>query len=296
MIWAALAVGAALFQTARFVLLKNLSDAGLSPVGGTFARYAFALPFGVLLLWAWASFQGSVFPDLTPRFWVFVTIGALGQMLATVCVVALFKRRHFAVGTVLKKTETIQAVFVGFVLLGDTVSIWAFGAMILGLAGVVLLSDEGRQISWRGVLTPSAVLGLLSGLLFGFAAVGYRGAGLALEGDDVFFRATITLVASLFIQVGLLRFYLGFWEPEEILKVVRSWRIAIWVGIFSILASLCWFNAFILQNAALVNAVGQVEVIFSLAASWFIFSERITRREYLGSALIVASVMVLIFL
>ena len=296
MIWAVLAVGAALFQTGRFVLLKNLSDAGLSPVGSTFSRYAYSLPLGLLVLWAWMSFQGSTFPELTPRFWIFVTIGALGQMLATVCVIALFKRRHFAVGTILKKTETLQAAYIGFIILGDTLSIWSVAAMIVGLIGVLILSDQGTKISLRGFLTPSAGLGLLSGLLFGFAAIGYRGAGLALEGDDVFLRATVTLVISLFIQVGLLRFYLGFWEKEEIIKVVQSWRTAIWVGVFSILASLCWFNAFILQNAALVNAIGQVEVIFSLAASWFIFSERITKREYIGSILVVASVMLLIFL
>ncbi|MEM9717591.1 MAG: DMT family transporter, partial [Pseudomonadota bacterium] len=208
----------------------------------------------------------------------------------------LFKRRHFAVGTVLKKTETLQAVFVGFVILGDTVSLFAFGAMIVGLVGVLLLSDQAEKMSWRGFFTPSAGLGLFSGLLFAFAGIGYRGAGLSIEGDDVFLRATITLAASLFIQVALLRFYVGIWEPSEILKVVQTWRTGIWVGIFSILASLCWFNAFILQNVALVNAVGQVEVIFSLAASYFIFSERITKREYLGCGLIVASVLLLVLM
>jgi len=46
-----------------------------------------------------------------------------------------------------------------------------------------------------------------------------------------------------------------------------------------------------LQNAAYVFAVGQVEVIFSLAASVLFFGEKVTAREGVGIALITLSVM-----
>jgi drug/metabolite transporter (DMT)-like permease len=60
--------------------------------------------------------------------------------------------------------------------------------------------------------------------------------------------------------------------------------------------SLCWFTAFTLENAAMVFAVGQVEVIFSLFASVLFFGERITRHEGRGIALITLSVIAVVLL
>ncbi|MGB0800028.1 MAG: EamA/RhaT family transporter, partial [Planktomarina sp.] len=54
--------------------------------------------------------------------------------------------------------------------------------------------------------------------------------------------------------------------------------------------SLGWFTAFALQNVAYVKALGQVELVFSLAVSALIFGERLTLRE--GIALIVVGVSV----
>jgi len=52
--------------------------------------------------------------------------------------------------------------------------------------------------------------------------------------------------------------------------------------------------AFTLQNVSYVKALGQVELLLSLAVTVFIFRERITSREIQGGALILASVLVLI--
>ena len=57
---------------------------------------------------------------------------------------------------------------------------------------------------------------------------------------------------------------------------------------------LSWFTAFTLQTAALVQALGQVELVFSLAASVLVFKERITRRELGGIALLALSILILI--
>lgn len=41
-------------------------------------------------------------------FWAYALAGGLTQILATMCVVALFAERNFAVGITFKKTEVIQ--------------------------------------------------------------------------------------------------------------------------------------------------------------------------------------------
>jgi drug/metabolite transporter (DMT)-like permease len=57
-----------------------------------------------------------------------------------------------------------------------------------------------------------------------------------------------------------------------------------------------WFVAFTLQNAAYVKALGQVELIFSILASFIFFKERISKNEFIGMALISASVLGLILI
>jgi len=62
----------------------------------------------------------------------------------------------------------------------------------------------------------------------------------------------------------------------------------------SMAGSICWFMAFTLQNAAYVNAVGQIELLFSLIIGAFVFGERISKREWQGLSLLTASIVTLI--
>ena len=69
---------------------------------------------------------------------------------------------------------------------------------------------------------------------------------------------------------------------------------AVWMGVTGMAGSLCWFTAFTLQNAAYVFAVGQVEVIFSLAASVLFFKETVSRKELGGICFITVSIVYLV--
>ena len=83
-------------------------------------------------------------------------------------------------------------------------------------------------------------------------------------------------------------------QRQEIGKVFGAWRSASWIGLTSLAGSFCWFAAFTLQNAAYVNALGQVEMVLSLLASVLFFRETIHRREMLGMALLGVSLLTLI--
>ncbi len=59
------------------------------------------------------------------------------------------------------------------------------------------------------------------------------------------------------------------------------------------LASIGWFTAFTIQNAAYVRALGQIELVFTFAASAFFFRERTNRVEVPGISLVVAGILIL---
>lgn len=88
--------------------------------------------------------------------------------------------------------------------------------------------------------------------------------------------------------------YLVKFEPGQITDVLKSWRMARWVGVTSMLGSVAWFSAMTLQNAAYVRAVGQVELIFTLLISRFIFRESMSKFEVAGMLLVVAGILILI--
>lgn len=289
--WILLSVGAAAFQTLRFMLQKQLSMGTLSAGGATLARFAYAAPFSVVLAVAYGLWRGVGWPAWDGAFWAYALGGGLAQILATWCVVALFAQRNFAVGITFKKTEVLLTALAGFVILGDSVGAPALGAITLGLAGVLLLSHNVALPGRGRILNRAAGLGLASGLFFAFSAVGYRGATLEIASGDALTRALMTLPVVAVAQTLALGAWLAWREPGQLTAIWGARSRAVWMGLTSLGGSLCWFTAFTLQNAALVFAVGQVEVIFSLIIAVLVFSERVTAREGWGIALVTASVI-----
>lgn len=294
--WIILSVVAAAFQTLRFMLQKHLSMGALSAGGATLARFLYSAPFVVSLALGYLVVTGAGWPGTTARFWAYAVAGGLSQILATWCVVALFAARNFAVGITFKKTEVVQTALVGLVILGDRITAAGLGAIVLGLAGVLILSEApglaGRW--WHRLANRAAGLGLASGAFFAVSAVGYRGATLEVPGADPVLRAVLTLAVVTVMQAVALTVWLVWREPGQVGRVIAARRTAVWMGLTGMAGSLCWFTAFTLQNAAYVFAVGQVEVIFSLVASVLFFGERITRREGWGIALITLSVIAVV--
>lgn len=295
-LWIIVTLLAAAFQTVRFMLQKVLATSTLSAAGATFSRFLYSAPFIALLLVAYMQATGASLPAMDARFWGFGLLGGTTQILATVCVVMLFKERNFAVGITFKKTEVMQTVLVGLLLLGEWVSLAGFGAIALGLVGVLLLSGgkDATGFHLSDLRNRAAGLGIISGILFAFSGVSYRGASLTLATDDPLLRAGVTLMAVVVMQTIIMTVWLSLRERGEMTRVWRARRVAVWIGLTSMGGSLCWFTAFTLQNAAYVNALGQVEMILSVIASTLFFKEKITQREAIGMAILVASILLLI--
>ena len=149
-LWIPITIAAAFCQNLRFMLQKHLKATRLSTGGATFARFLFAAPLVLILLASlvWVT-EWSV-PALNVRFLLFATFGGLAQILATALVIALFSQRNFAVGITFKKTETIQTALVGGIVLGEGISGYGLLALLIGLVGIVILSDSpGKGDGWR---------------------------------------------------------------------------------------------------------------------------------------------------
>ena len=296
--WIFATLAAATLQTVRFMLQKVLSQTKLSTLGATFSRFCFSAPLLWLVMVVYFASTLEPLPALSLRFWVFASFGGLVQIIATICVVALFKSRNFAVGITFKKTEVIQAVFVGLVLLGEGVSLVGFAAILIGLFGVIMLSDQKTASNTGGhrFFNQATGLGLASGFLFAISAVAYRGATLEVTMPSPLLTAAVTLLMVITFQSVVMAVWIYLRDRPQFRAVWNSRTTAVWVGITSLGGSLGWFTAFALQNAAYVKALGQIEIILSVMVGYFLFKERLAPREVIAMSLLVISILMLILL
>jgi len=295
-LWIVVTIAAAFFQTVRFMLQKLLSASALSSAGATFARFLYSAPLVVVFLALYCVATDSLLPATTLRYWLFALSGGLSQILATLCVVMLFQSRNFAVGITFKKTEVIQTALVGWVLLGESISSLGVGVIVIGLIGVLMLSETPGLGGdwWRRICNRASGLGVLSGFLFAISGVCYRGATLELASENPLLRAGMTLACVTSAQLIAMALWLRLFEPGQISAVWGARRTAAWIGLTSMAGSFCWFTAFTLQTVAYVNALGQIELVFSLLATVFFFKEPITRRELYGLGVLSVSILGLI--
>jgi drug/metabolite transporter (DMT)-like permease len=296
-LWIPFTIGGAFFQNLRSAMQKHLKGQ-LSTGGATYVRFIYALPFALIYLWVLLQYGGYQLPQWNWTFLVYCLAGGISQILFTFVLIWLFSFRNFAVGTTLSKTEVVQIAILGLILLGDTLSLGAAVAIGLSLFGVMALSLAQSKITLgnlvAGLLEKPTLVGLLCGAFLGASVVFFRGAGLALGDTPAVIRAAYALAVSLVMQVAIMGVYLKWREPGELTKVVRNWKPALSVGVSGVLASICWFTAFTMQNAAYVRALGQIELVFTFIASIFFFKEKTSAMEFVGIMLIVAAILILI--
>ncbi|MEK9901311.1 MAG: DMT family transporter [Rhodospirillaceae bacterium] len=296
-LWIPLTIAAAFLQNVRSALQKHLKGE-LGTIGATFVRFGYGFPFAIIYLAALVVLFDFDMPRFNPAFIGWVVLGGIVQILATALLVTLFDARNFAVGTTYSKTETVQAAVFALVFLGESISITATIGILVSLVGVIAISAARAPAGLAGIarswMARPALIGLASGSFFGVAAVSYRGASLSLGGDGFLVQAAFTLAVVLVFQTVVMAAFMALRDPGEITRVIKAWRVAGLVGLSGAVASIGWFTAMTIQNAALVRALGQIELVFTIASSVLIFREKILRLELTGIVLVVAGIIILL--
>src|SRR5205085_438564 len=121
-------------------------------------------------------------PAFHPAYFVWLLVGALGQLAATAFLLAAMKQRNFVIGVAYSKTDALQVALFGALFLRELPPTATFIAMALATAGVVMLSlpQKGAALEGRAWTSTAAWYGLASGAGFALSAVGYRGAALQI--------------------------------------------------------------------------------------------------------------------
>jgi drug/metabolite transporter (DMT)-like permease len=296
-LWIPITIAAAFLQNVRSAMQKHLKGV-MGTTGATFVRFGFGFPFALVFVWILNRGAGFGMPSFNAGFLVWAVIGGVGQIAATFLLVHLFSFRNFAVGTAYSRTEPAQAALFGLMFLGETVTFDVIAAIAVSMFGVMLISVARTEFSWRALVTSvgtrTALIGLLSGTLFGVSAVAYRAASLALGGPNFMMQAAVTLAFVIVFQTVLMGAWMLWKDRAEFGRIARAWKPSLLVGFAGACASFGWFMAMTLQQAAIVKSLAQIEMIFTFASSVFFFRERINWLETIGCILIVGGILILL--
>lgn len=298
-LWIPVTIGAALAQTTRNAAQRHLTPI-LGTLGATLVRFFYGLPFALI----WLAVVGLVgrydLPSPTAAFAAWVFVSSVAQIGATALLLRVMAERNFALGTAYAKTEVIQVALFGLVFLGDPLTPAVAMAIAFGTVGVLLLAPIDRQRPLttlvKGWTTRTAMLGIASGAGFGLAAVGYRGAALALPDAGFLMAAAYTLVAAQALQTVLLGGWLLVRSTNVVVRVLREWRKSMFAGLMGATASACWFTAMAIEPVAHVRTLALIEVFFGYVISHRFFRERVTGIEIAGMVLLVIGLAIVTLL
>ena len=298
LLWIPIAMVAGLMQAVRTAAQKAL-NAHLSTWMTTYTRSIYGLPVMLIYLWIVTQFEGLGMPALGTEYLFHCAMTALTQVIATYLLIQLFQMSNFAVGTMLTKTDIMQAAIIGSILFSETISVLGWIAILLSVIGVILMS-AGRAKGVLGgglvaaVFSRATLTGLASAFLFCLSYLFLREASLTLETGSTIYRGAWSVVFVTSMQVVVLGGWLLMKERAEFAKLPGLVKPSIFIGITSAVGSIGWFTSMAMQNASYVKAVGQTEVVFTLLIATLYFKERIKPIELVGIATIVASVLLFV--
>ena len=114
--WVIFTILAAFFQNLRTSLQKRLNK-NLSLVASAYVRFAFALPFALIIFFINFRSLDVVQIILDQNNFIYYTfLGAIFQVIFTLLLLYLFKFSNFVVGTSLSKTEVIQIAIFEYII------------------------------------------------------------------------------------------------------------------------------------------------------------------------------------
>lgn len=304
-LWIVLAVLGAALQAIRTAAQRDLNR-HLSTLATTYVRSLFGLPFLAIYLALVLWVTGEGLPGFNRAWLAYTLVGSMMQVVATALLIRMFTLKSFGVGTMLTKVDIVIAAILGALFFSEDLTAGGILALVVVMAGVVLMSLErtGRA-SWvtagpeagiaanvLTILSDKAILVALGcACSFAVSFLTYREAALVIGEGSFLWRGGWTVVLAILMQTVIVGAWLALREPGLMTKLQPHMRLSLFIGATSAVGSICWFTAFALQNASYVRAVGQIEVVFTLLVSALYYRERISTLEYAGIALTVIGVL-----
>lgn len=286
MSWILFACGSALFAGMTAILAKigiRKTDSGVA----TAIRTVIVLLMSCLMVTLVGSWP--TLPDIAPLTWLFLVLSGLATGASWLCYFEALSIGDVDRVVPVDKSSIVLTVLGAMLFLGEGIT-WSRGiALALIAAGTYLMIEKkgekkhsGKGFGWLGYALLSAVFAALTSLL---GKVGITGVESNL--------GTAIRTAVVLVMAWGMVFLRG--KGGEVKKIpAKDFLFICLSGIATGFSWLCYYRALKDGPASVVVPIDKLSILVTVAFSYFVFGEKLSRKSGVGLVLIVAGTLLML--
>jgi drug/metabolite transporter (DMT)-like permease len=190
--------------------------------------------------------------------------------------------------TTLAKTEPFFTAIFALWMLSEKANRWLWLSLLLGFAGVMLLEDAPIAAIWKADKLYFYV-GIGSGLLAAAAHTTIRELRYAYEARQIMLALMISASIYSLCWISIAEKPVALWHLAVHVFSDFFWLPAFSIGALGALGQ--WFltRAYFFAPAAMVSAIGYIQILFAVLISWLLEGIWPHGLEWIGMVLVAVS-------
>lgn len=285
--WVLFAFGSAFFAGITAILAKCGIKNTDSDVA-TAIRTIVVLAFSWLMVLISGSFSTII--ALDTKTWVFLVLSGLSTGASWLCYFKALQLGDINRVVPIDKSSTVLTILLAFIFLGEKITLIKTVAIILIGVGTFLMiekkksvtSDNSKGRMWLIYALLSTVFASLTAIL---GKVGIDGVesnlGTAIR------TCVVLIMAWLIVFIKRKQSAVKNISSKELIFICLS-------GLATGGSWLCYYKALHDGLASVVVPIDKLSILVSIAFSYFVFKERLSKKSALGLCLIVAGTLVML--
>ena len=284
-VWFILAIGSAIFAGITSILAK----CGLQNVDSTVAT-AYRTVVALLFAWAIVLVAGSysTIGDIDEKTWIFLILSGLATGASWLCYFKALQIGNVNKVVPVDKSSNVLAIFLAVILLGETLSAWGFVGVALILVGTMMMIEKkdvkevNERTGWLLFAIGSAVFAALTSIL----------GKVGMEGVDSNLGTAIRTVVVLIMSWTMIYVM----KKQDKMKGIgrRDLLFIILSGLATGASWMCFFGALQIGPASVIVPIDKLSILVTIAFSYIVFKETLSKKSAIGLAGIVAGTLLLL--
>ena len=284
--WFGFAVGSAFFAGITSILAK-------CGIRKTDSDIATAIRTIVVLIFAWlmvaVNGAGGSLAGIEPKTMVFLVLSGIATGASWLCYFKALQLGDVNKVVPIDKSSTVLTILLAFVILGEEITVWKMLG-ILGIgAGTFLMiqkkQDTGEHRTGKGWFLYAVLSAVFASLTSILGKIG-------ISGIDSNLGTAIRTIVVL-IMAWLVVLIKG--KQREVKEVTRHELLFIILsGIATGASWLCYYRALQTGPASIIVPIDKLSILVSIAFSYVVFKEKMTKKSLSGLILVVAGTLVML--
>ncbi|MDY5807062.1 MAG: EamA family transporter, partial [Lachnospira sp.] len=247
----------------------------------------------VVLIFAWimvvVTGTGSAITSISARTMTFLILSGIATGASWLCYFKALQLGDVNKVVPIDKSSTVLTILLAFIILGENISVWKLIGIIGIGAGTFLMiqkkdsaGEKKTEKGWLIYAVLSAVFASLTSIL----------GKIGISGVDSNLGTAIRTVVVLFMA-WIVVFVKG--KQCEVKKVEKKeLGFIVLSGIATGSSWLCYYRALQTGPASVIVPIDKLSILISIAFSYVVFKEKLSKKAFAGLVLIVAGTLVML--